>query len=356
MVIDGVRIRKGTKKSWGLVAAETSASKVEVPITVINGLEEGPVLGVLAGCHPGEVVGVAGSIRLAKEIDPTKLAGVLLIVHLQNVVGFQFKTAYVSPIDGVNMGRAYPIRTEKGEDQGREALHQGRSVSYQIAHRIFVEVVSRVNYLVDLHGGELHESLASNIEIMPIGEEKVDQKMRKFAQWFGFDWVWEVPKGSIPEMPNYPGRGSAILEAACLGIPGVLCEVGGEGKIQESQVKEVVQGLRNVMVHLGMWKGEKTPLRSRLLRGGHVLFARRGGIFISRAEVGERVDKDQILGQVMDLSGRIVETFRSPSNGILLNKITLGIANPGDMLYVIGNLSGEADELPHSKRRRASKD
>ncbi len=113
MVVDGVRIRKGTKKSWGLVAAETSAAKIEVPITAINGLKEGPVLGVLAGCHPGEVVGVAASIRLAKEIDPTKLAGALLIVHLQNVIGFQFKTAYVSPVDGVNMGRAYPIRTEK---------------------------------------------------------------------------------------------------------------------------------------------------------------------------------------------------------------------------------------------------
>ncbi len=196
-----------------------------------------------------------------------------------------------------------------------------------------------MNYLVDLHGGELHESLASNIEIMPTGDEKVDQEMREFAQWFGFDWVWEVPKGSIPEMPNYPGRGSAIVEGAYLGIPGVLCEVGGEGKIKESQVEEVVQGLRNVMVHLGMRKGKKTPLRSRFLRGGHVLFARRGGIFICRAEAGERVAKDQILGQIMDLSGEVVETFRSPSNGILLNRITLGIANPGDMLYVIGNLS-----------------
>ena len=67
--------------------------------------------------------------------------------------------------------------------------------------------MKKSDYLVDMHGGELNEWLVPNIEILMCGDDETDEKTRNFARAFGFDLVWELSVGSIPEMPNYPGVG-----------------------------------------------------------------------------------------------------------------------------------------------------
>jgi len=100
---------------------------------------------------------------------------------------------------------------------------------------------------------------------------------------------------------------------------------------------QILQGIINAMIHLDMLEGEKVPDRSRVLVGGYVIFARRGGLFISKVKSGDEFHKGQILGELYNLSGDVVETFRAPVNGFLTNMATLAAVNPGDMLYVIAN-------------------
>ena len=45
-----------------------TVNKIEVPVTVINGANDGPTLTITAGCHPNELVGMAQLSGL-----PTKL-------------------------------------------------------------------------------------------------------------------------------------------------------------------------------------------------------------------------------------------------------------------------------------------
>lgn len=329
-------IAKGNTKSFALTAGETALGAVDVPCTVINGSQTGPAVAVTAACHPMELNGVLASIRLAKAIDPAELCGALLIVHVQNVMGFQFKTGHISPLDGINMGQAFPVPAMQVEESGGVS-HQGRSLSYEIAACIDSEVITRSDYLIDLHGGELHESLMANIEIMPIGEETVDARTRAFAQAFGFDYIWEVPHGSIPEMPSYPARGSAVREAMQKGIPAVYCEVGGEGKLDEQLVDFTVNGVVNALRYLDMLPGDKIVPRSRILSGGHVLFAKRGGLFLAKCRSGDELAAGQVVGEIINLAGDVVDTMTAPSNGVLTNIITLGVVNPGDMLFVIGD-------------------
>jgi predicted deacylase len=211
-------------------------------------------------------------------------------------------------------------------------------MSHQIADCIFKNIISRSDYLIDLHGGELHESLMSNIEILPTDDETVNQRTREFAQAFAFDHIWEVPRGSIAELPSYPTDGSAVLEAMKCGIPAVFCEVGSEGRIEEELVDYTVKGVMNAMRYLEMLPGKFIQKKPTILVGGHVLFAGRGGLFLPKCKAGDTLKADQLLGQIISLSGDIVETIRSPANGVLTNIYTLGVVNPGDMLYVIGGL------------------
>jgi uncharacterized protein len=336
MLIDGHQVDGGMKRSWSMPACDTVLGQFGVPITVMVGVKPGPTLAVTAACHPMELNGVVTSIRLKREIDPEVLAGTLLIVHVQNIFGFQAKKGHISAVDGVNMGRAFPVPAETETSSGFVS-HQTKSPTYQIADKIFHEVTAKADYLIDLHGGELSESLYPNIEIKPTGTA-VDERSRFLAQAFGFDYIWEVPKGSIVEMPDYPGRGSGVLEACLMGIPGAICEVGGEGKIEPSLVDFTVQGIKNVMAHLDMIPGEKVPPDATVLVGGNVLFGERGGLHLSEARAGDRLHEGQKLGELIDLSGDVVQTFIAPHEGILLNKVTLDVVNPGDMLYVIGNV------------------
>lgn len=111
----------------------------------------------------------------------------------------------------VNMNSVFPTGMEKGEDMGKDSLHLGISPTKQAAERIFHTFISLADWHVDMHGGELFEDLDFNIEILPIGTE-VDEKTRALARMFKSEKIWEVPQGTIPQMPNYPGRGSAVAE------------------------------------------------------------------------------------------------------------------------------------------------
>ena len=115
LIVGGVTVESGTKESWDLHAGETALGPVRIPVTIINGREERPQLVVTAACHPMELTGVMATIRLAREINPGELAGALLIVHVQNILGFQSKQGHVSPLDGINMSRAFRSKDDIDE-------------------------------------------------------------------------------------------------------------------------------------------------------------------------------------------------------------------------------------------------
>ena len=183
MRIDNRDIPKGSKVKWNFLAAEMTVNKIEIPVTVINGVKDGPTVVITAGVHPNELIGQAATVHLAKELEPEDIAGTLIFVHIENPMGLQFKYANRSPLDNVNMNSVFPTGMEKGEDMGKDSLHLGISPTKQAAERIFHTFISLADWHVDMHGGELFEDLDFNIEILPIGTE-VDEKTRALARMF----------------------------------------------------------------------------------------------------------------------------------------------------------------------------
>jgi predicted deacylase len=312
-----------------------------VPITVLSGAAPGPTLAITAACHPGEYNGVMASIELAQRVAPADLRGNVVIVHVQNTAGVQAKVGHASPIDGVNMGRSFPVPGETVEIQGAVS-HQTTSPTYQVAEKLFDEIILRADAHIDLHGGEFFEFVPPNIEYLLTGTD-TDERTRELARAFGFRLLWEVPAGSIPEMPGYPGRGSAVFEASLRGVPSVLCEVGGEGRLDPELVELTVAGVMRVLAHYGMLDASLPPGEEQVtLVGGHVLFAGRAGMFLSSVDPGQTVAAGELLGRIVDLTGAEVERFTAPEDVVLTNVVTRGIANPGDMLFVMGNLGRSA--------------
>jgi predicted deacylase len=344
LVIDGRTIEPGTKQSWTMMASETALGPFGVPVTVINGKQDGPVFAITGATHPSEITGVLASAFLAKKTDPNELAGALLIVHVQNVKGFESRTKYLNPLDLVNFSKAYPLEKlpDTVHEERHAVYHRGTSMSHYIAEKIDAEIISRADYHVDAHGGELHEMMTPNIEIFPQGQEELDEKIRFLAKAFGFPVIWETAAGSIDNLPSYGTRAtesprSGSSGAAFMrGIPSVTLEIGSQGTLDMKEVDLALSGLESVMAHLGMIEGKKAPLdQSRVLKGGIVLYARRGGLFISNVSVGEDFPKGAALGTTYNLAGDVVEAFIAPANGFLTNLNALSTINPGDMMYVV---------------------
>lgn len=336
MIIDNREIKKGEKIKWNFLAAQMTVNRIEIPVTVINGVKDGPTVVITAGVHPNELIGQAATVLLAKELSPEEVAGTLIFVHIENPMGLQFKYANRSPLDNVNMNSVFPTGEEKGEDMGKDSLHLGVSPTKQAAERIFETFISLADWHVDMHGGELFEDLDFNIEILPIGEP-VDEKTRALARMFMSEKIWEVPQGSIPQMPNYPGRGSAVAEANHRGIPSCFFEIGGEGRLRKEQVEQACKALRNMMMCVGMLEGTPVYVEPTVYSGGNVLFAQKGGLHYINIESGDLVYEGQELGYTMDWDGNVIHRDICPCNGLMTNMVVHGGVEPGDMLFVIAN-------------------
>ena len=112
-IIDSREIPAGTKQRWNFTAARMTVNSIEVPVTVINGVKEGPTVVITAGVHPNEMIGQAATVQLSRELEPEEIAGTLIMVHIENPMGLQFKYANRSPLDNVNMNSVFPTGLEK---------------------------------------------------------------------------------------------------------------------------------------------------------------------------------------------------------------------------------------------------
>src|SRR5207237_4046798 len=117
-----------------------------IPAVVANGAKPRPLLALVPGAHGTEDASIIALERVIERIDPAALSGTLIVVPLVNIQSFEKKVPHVNPVDNKSMNRFYPGRMDG--TQTERALYM-----------MTKEVVDKCNYLIDLHGGDLDESL-----------------------------------------------------------------------------------------------------------------------------------------------------------------------------------------------------
>ena len=111
-----------------------------VPITVIRGASPGPTgVAVIGGTHGNEYEGQVAVKRLCQSVGADDVRGLLILMPQLSESACRAGTR-VSPLDGVNMNRAFPGNA-------------GGSISYRIAHFVKTAVFPRVRVVVDIHSG-----------------------------------------------------------------------------------------------------------------------------------------------------------------------------------------------------------
>ncbi len=308
ITIGDADIGGGEKVKGVLKVGEASTHDVMMPYIVVNGSQPGPTLCVLGGVHPLEYASIEGVLRVAQKIEPTGLWGTLLVVPVVNTDGFNARAAFNNPIDYVNQNRVFP-----GDPAG--------SMSRKVAHTLFEEFVSKSDYLVDSHGGDLTEDIRRYVIVGETDDEGLHRKMVEMASYYDAAYIQvSVIRGSTGEaMRKY-------------GIPCITSESGTPFPVREEDIRFHYDGIMNVMKHLGMIEGKPDIRKLKVNPRRERLYAKRGGIWRQKVMAGQRVEKGTVLGEIVNLFGETLQTVRAPFDGFANNSRTSRVANSGDTL------------------------
>ncbi|MDA4131433.1 MAG: succinylglutamate desuccinylase/aspartoacylase family protein, partial [Thaumarchaeota archaeon] len=167
------------------------------------------------------------------------------------------------------------------------------------------------------------------------GNSKVDSMSRKMASCFPVDYVLEAERAmdvttGSPKGTSYAATATGTLygEASAKGIPSTMCESGREGKIEENFVQVHYSGIINTMKLLGMLPGaavlreNQSKLTSPVLVSNH-----RAGIFNAKANTGDTVKKGQLIGEILNFTGEVLEEIHSPIDGMIVDRINFAAAD-----------------------------
>jgi len=321
---------KGTRVRGALEVVK-GLNSVQIPVAVITGAADGPVVGLTAGTHPCEYAGVEAIGRLYRELDPRVLSGVVILVPVVNMPGFKAITARVNPLDGLNIQRVFPgVAADAPPDIHAKwiGLAAGDSVSHRIARRIFQDVALRCDYLMDLHGGDLGEELFPYVIFRETRDARLTETCKGMALAFGTEHV------RIGNPTN-----DLIGEAMLQGIPGIMTEVGFDGRYNEDHIGILVRGARNVLRHVGVLDGSPEPIEDfdthiiKRQEDAVTVTSTTSGIYRPYVKPRQTFQEGDLLAEVTDEWGETVETFSAQHTGLVRIVYRKRIVNPGDALF-----------------------
>jgi hypothetical protein len=296
---------------------DTSTS---IPVAVVHGSRPGPVLALVAGAHGTEYTSIIALEKLIGTLDPSEIAGTVIIVPLVNIQSFERKVPHVNPVDGVSMNRMYP-----GKPNGT----QTERVSYLITK----QVVDQCDHLIDLHGGDLDESLRPYSYWTKTGNETQDRISREMVLAFGLDHI--IISADRPKDPNT----SRYLEntATTRAKPSITVEAGYAGTVEPDDLQSLVSGCLNVMRYLKMLPGTVTPVSHPVwIEKIASVASEQTGIFYSLVRRGTYVEQGMKMGYVTDYVGKTIYEATSPAAGIVLYICAVPSMRKGETIANVG--------------------
>lgn len=289
-------------------------SPMEIPVIIVRAAEEGPTVWMHGCVHGNEYCGAFSIHALLRDLELRR--GTVIALPVLNITAFQ-RQQRMSPYEGYNGGdlnRCFP-----GKSNG--------TLTEQLAFQVFRHLRQHATHFVDFHTAFTADTRWA-LYAPPSGARS--DVAHGMARAFGFANTLPTPLDTLV--------GSAMIEAAKEGIPGLIVEAGGIGAaFSPETVADSAERLRNVLRHLGLLPGETVD------HGGLTTFsnfawvnATRGGLFQPAVKCGARVEQGDVVGRYYDAFGDLVEEAKTPHAGIVL-AISGGPLMPnGEILVHVG--------------------
>jgi uncharacterized protein len=296
------RAERGRTATGYLEVPAAADPGTRIPVIVVHGVRPGPVLAIVSGAHGTEYASIIAVERLIGALDPAAMSGTVILVPLVNRASFDQKVVHVNPVDGKSMNRFYPGRSDGTQTE-------------RASHLITKEVVERCDHLIDLHGGDLDESLRPYSYWTKTGREEQDRISREMVLAFGLDHI--IISADRPKDP----AASRYLEntATTRGKPSITAEAGHAGTVEAEDVDALVRGCLGVMRYLKILPGTAEPVANPVwVESVATVASEEPGVFYPLVKRGTYVAAGMPLGYVTDYFGQKVFEARAPVAGVVL--------------------------------------
>ena len=286
------------------------------PLARIEGQKPGPHVVITAGIHGCEYPGIAAAIELFKTLDDN-ICGTVSIVTITSVAAFESRTPFVCPKDGKNPNRFFP-----GDKNGTYTQAQ----TYYLLNNI----IKGADYYIDLHGGDLVEALEPFSICHSGAGEDIDRKSFEIAYYYGLPNIVKTTWDG-----EWPDSGTTYANACRNGVPAAIVEVGGIGQMDRPSVEKHLAGLKNVLKHVGVLEGEPVEPEVQIYSGFKWIYTPWKGIFYCQTQVGNYVEKGDLLAYIEDYFGNRVGDIISPVDGKVVFLETTPAMSENSLLFGI---------------------
>jgi N-alpha-acetyl-L-2,4-diaminobutyrate deacetylase len=296
-----------------------------IPIVVVrNG--DGPGYLLTGGVHGDEYEGPIALMKLARDLDPETVSGLVVIISCLNLQAV-IAASRLSPIDGTNLNRVFPG-------------HRMGNFSEALADFIVRAIFPRVEFVSDLHAG------GTSLEYVPLtmmhrtDDEARNNRsidcMKAFGAPIALFSVDQEPDGLLEW--NAEIRGKIVVAA----------ELGGAGRVTPETIEITETGIRNVLAFAGILDAPivspeamgRPPTRLMATPDLDCLvLSPDDGIFEPLVALDDQVAPGQPLGRLHKprQPDRAPTVIEAPRMGTVICHRPLPMTRRGDCLYIIAD-------------------
>jgi predicted deacylase len=239
--------------------------------------------------------------RVAQQLTPDDVKGTLVAVPLQNPPAWAFRSRHF-PLDAPNVGDVASLQS--GDPEG--------IMSARVVAALVDAIAARAEFGMDVHATHL-DSInypRTIVTITGAEPEEVQTQRLELGKAAGYE---------IIHLWKRPGHGgvSGILNRK--GIPTIAIEAGEGWRSLEPFPSMLVRGITNFLKYTGLLDGEPVmPAMQVEVTTRYEVTANHGGMSHLRVKPGDFVEKGQVVAEIRNMFGDVVEELKSPFNGIIV--------------------------------------
>ena len=298
---------------------------LRVPIVSIrNG--DGPTVVLTGGNHGDEYEGPIALLKLVRALAPAQVSGRVIVIPALNYPAVMGGTR-VSPIDGVNMNRAFPGR-------------RNGSVTQMIAHFVQHRILPACDALCDIHSGGKTMMFSPFACYHRLPDEALTRRAR--------DAVAAMAAPISLELVELDPEGMLDTAVEEMGKLFVGTELGGGGTTTTETVAIADTAVRNLLAHLEVIDEEPVSRAARGLPPGRemhmpdpgcYLIADDAGLYEALVDLDTEVRQGDPVGRIHfpERPEREAVICRAGTSGTVIGRTHKVLVCPGDFLALIAH-------------------
>lgn len=267
-------------------------------------------ISIVTGIHGDELEGQMICFEIQRRINehPECLKGVVDIYPALNPLGIDSVTRSLPAFD-IDMNKTFP-----GFNDGTMIEHLAANIMQDLRGSDFV---------VDIHASSIFVREIPQIRIPYKFKDKLLEKCRLM----NLDLIWASDCSSVCE-------NTLAYALNDEGIDAVVIDMGIAMYCTKEYCNQVTDGIFCLMKNMGMWTGNVIESKEAIYaEDATIITSKTPGLFIRDIKCGDKIEKGQLLGYVIDpLAGTVKEKIVAPESGLLFTVREYPVVEVGSLL------------------------